>query len=280
MSNDRHDDERVSATYKRLATERTPEHLDRTILAMAAKNAKKPAYSRWIRWSRPAAWAATITLCLAISLELARDPALDMSAETISPASAPVLDERKRDNDARNDAIEQNLANEPDSAIEQDRLEPDELVKDRYSTKEERSMSIKPADLERQHEVAESIAESAAFEKTSLARSASKQSFDEPATVVAEPESDVQKSNIMMQSAPAVEEVLPAPARAMEAEVMSGATMADEFAAYDSTCSVEVRSNADDWLDCIKDLETNGLHDAATAERELLIDTFPDFKLP
>ncbi len=59
-------DPEVSALYRELATERTPERLDRAVLKAAAV---RPAPKPWPRWTRPAAWAATIGLSLAIVLE-------------------------------------------------------------------------------------------------------------------------------------------------------------------------------------------------------------------
>ena len=64
MSNEPYNDDKVSQAYRSLADEKTPAHLDRKILEMAAAEAQQPRYSRWMAWSRPLAWAATITLCL------------------------------------------------------------------------------------------------------------------------------------------------------------------------------------------------------------------------
>lgn len=220
MSNDRHPDERVSAAYKELASERTPRHLDQRVLAMAADAAKKPLYSRWMAWSRPVAWAATITLCLAITLELVRDPAVDVAVEANSPASAPTVNEYQRGNDA---AVEKDLANRPGVASEVFVPENREANRNKISAKEEIGLSMKTA---------------------------------------------------------------PVRARAQDAQLMSGAAMSDEaaisdeLATYDSACPAAVRAVASDWLACILELEAAGREDASASERELLIDTFPDFKLP
>ena len=284
MSNDQHEDKRVSAAYKDLARERTPEHLDQKVLAMAAGATRKPVYSRWLAWSRPAAWAATITLCLAITLELAQGPAMDVSVEANRPASVPAADEYKRDND---DAVEQDLASRQGTASEPLRLDDQDLAKDKALAKEEVAASIKPGDMELQRELAESIANSAASEKTSLARSAAKQSHNEPAPILAEPEAEARDTAVAFEAEPSMEtpaamemSLAPSRARAEEAALMSNAAMSDDFSAEESVCSAEVRAIADDWLDCILELEADGRGDAAATERELLIDTFPDFKLP
>lgn len=142
---------------------------------------------------------------------------MTVSVDSSSPTAKPEMEEmeeNKRDND-------------------------ESLSKDKELANEERDLVLKREDLELQQEVAESIAETAASEKTSRARSASKQSFSEPAPVAA------------------------------------SYTEVD-----DSSCAAEVRAAPGDWLDCIVELEAAGLDAAATAEREQLIDTFPDFKLP
>lgn len=256
MSNDRHQDKRVSDAYKELANERTPEHLDQKILEMAAGATRKPRYSRWLAWSRPVAWAATITLCLAITLELAQDTAMTVSVDSTGPAGSPERQEIKRDND-------QNVS------------------KDKVPAQEERALILKKEDVELQQEVAESIAETAASEKTSLARSASKQSFNEPAPVEMTPAAETSNADVELQ-APATDAALPAATRARRADAspVSGVTASRYAAADDSRCPAEIRAAANDWLDCILELEAAGLDAAATAERELLIDTFPDFKLP
>ena len=65
----RTDDPRVSAAYRELADERSPEHLDHIILN-AARGAARPRWNKAIAWLRPAAWVATIGVCLAIVLEI------------------------------------------------------------------------------------------------------------------------------------------------------------------------------------------------------------------
>jgi hypothetical protein len=63
----------VGETYREIAQERTPEHLDKSVLDAAAR-AARPRYSRLISWTRPVAWAATIMLSLALVLELTQSP--------------------------------------------------------------------------------------------------------------------------------------------------------------------------------------------------------------
>jgi type II secretory pathway component PulM len=151
MSNEPHKDDSVSTAYRDLAQERTPEHLDRKILAMAAKSAQQPSYSRWIRWARPVAWAATIVLCLAITLELAWQPAVQTPAGSPS-TTLPQLQKQEASQQVHGPAP---TAARPDAD---------------------------KADAELQQEVAESIANTDAAEKAGVARSASMQAVESVAS--------------------------------------------------------------------------------------------------
>lgn len=62
-------DPRVSAAYRDMADERAPEHLDHVVLN-AARGAAKPRWKSAVAWLRPAAWVATIGVCLAIVIEI------------------------------------------------------------------------------------------------------------------------------------------------------------------------------------------------------------------
>ena len=109
----RHSDtsELVSETYRAFADERTPEHLNRAVLRDAAK-AARPRYLRSVSWTRPLAWAATITLSVALVLEVSNLPApgpeafdgtsnklelqqseMDAAAGAADDARKPVLEE-------------------------------------------------------------------------------------------------------------------------------------------------------------------------------------------
>ena len=109
----RHSDtsELVSETYRAFADERTPEHLNRAVLRDAAK-AARPRYLRSVSWTRPLAWAATITLSVALVLEVSnlpepgpeafdvtsnklelQQPDPDTAAGAVDDARNPVLEE-------------------------------------------------------------------------------------------------------------------------------------------------------------------------------------------
>lgn len=76
MSNERepmNGDDRISATYRDLATERAPDTLDRRILAEARRGAAT-RYGMLRGWTRPVAWAAMIGISLAIVLQVSQTP--------------------------------------------------------------------------------------------------------------------------------------------------------------------------------------------------------------
>jgi hypothetical protein len=87
MSNQRKDagkDPLVTDIYEELASERAPDHLNERVLRLAKGNGRT-RYSVVRAWTRPAAWAATIGLSLAIVLELTRLPPIDIEG---TPAEA------------------------------------------------------------------------------------------------------------------------------------------------------------------------------------------------
>lgn len=74
----------VSQTYRESASEHVPEALDRAVLSEANKHSSN-RYSRSLIWLRPMAWAATISLCLAIVVEINSVPQPE-SVEFARPA--------------------------------------------------------------------------------------------------------------------------------------------------------------------------------------------------
>jgi hypothetical protein len=81
----------VSETYREIAHDRAPGHLDKTVLDAAAK-AVRPRYSLLITWTRPAAWAATIMLSVALVLEFSQTPVLQPpKMDALAPSDAQEL---------------------------------------------------------------------------------------------------------------------------------------------------------------------------------------------
>jgi hypothetical protein len=256
MSNDRHHDEQVSAAYQDLAKERTPEHLDHQVLRMAKANAERPQYSRWTAWSRPLAWAATVALCLAITLEVTQVTTPDPMATETGPAEVA--------------APASLLAPEPQ--------------KDKREQKSEQDMDEQ---LELSKSTSDSMADAISSDKNSAARSAAKQTVSEPAAA------GRMRQSADLAEAESIEEGTVAPAMSFEvkeanelrreAGSVSAGYAASQALAADmpvSECPEEARSKPESWLECIKTLEASGDVEAAIRQRENLIEVFPDFKLP
>jgi len=68
----------VTQTYREVADQCAPEHLNQAILKEAT-NVARPRYSRLITWTRPMAWAATVMLSVALVLELSKVPAPELA---------------------------------------------------------------------------------------------------------------------------------------------------------------------------------------------------------
>lgn len=93
----------VSETYRDLASEESPQHLDRAILEQA-RTAARPRYARVRAWSRPLAWAATVALSIALVLHLTLTPEVPLApgpsdAEELVPRDSDLL--RQADDMAR-----------------------------------------------------------------------------------------------------------------------------------------------------------------------------------
>jgi len=78
----------VTRTYREVADQCVPEHLNRAIL-QEATSAARPRYSRLITWTRPMAWAATVMLSVALVLEVTQAP----EPEAVIPDSSPNIPE-------------------------------------------------------------------------------------------------------------------------------------------------------------------------------------------
>jgi hypothetical protein len=139
MTDERPENEMVSASYRELAGERAPAHLDQEILQLAASHAEHADYARSVNWTRPLAWAATIALCLAITLELTRVPAPE---DIASPPEAKIF------HDTDDAATGQSVAEQSAVATEEsadvgptEKLESASATADTFSDDREREAS-------------------------------------------------------------------------------------------------------------------------------------------
>ena len=234
MSNDRHQDEQLSAAYQSMARERTPEHLDQKVLRMAKANAERPQYSRWIAWSRPLAWAATVALCLAITLEVTQVTTPDNVATETAP--------------------------EEDSSAAA--MIAPELQKDKQEQTSKTSNSMTDAISAEKHSPARSVATEFSSGPAPAVQLRQSADFAEAQSM----EEDKETSELGREYGPTAAGRASSMALAADMPV--------------NECAEEIRLEPGSWLKCIIALEAAGDAEAATRQRENLIEVFPDFKLP
>jgi len=242
MTEARLQDDEVSAAYSELAVEHCPAELSEKILRMAAQQAQHRGYKRSLRWTRPFAWAATIALCLAITLELARTPQPDAVEEPPSSRSRSYID---------------NPASSPPEAQAASSASAGEVS---AATESEPAATADVAAAETAEKFAEerTARNEAGAPALQDLESAARDKLEAPDEEVVSPQNDPKKAIIMRQSA----------ARLSAAVAPTAA------------CTEQERAAPESWLQCIRALEERGDIEQASQEREALIEVFPDFKMP
>ena len=221
INSDEPGDPRVSAAYRQMADERTPEHLDHVILN-AARSAAKPRWNRAVAWLRPAAWVATIGVCLAIVIEIALLPDPEPAEfDSAPPAAAPPA------------------ASSPAAANRFEKTAP-------QTAKPAAARTVhKPAPLPSAHPQGRPDE----AEMSDRARELHQRALQEDTAPA-----------MLLRSAPATSPV--------------------EEAVTERYCDETATADPNTWLECILELERQGLHEAARLERERLALTFPPAELP
>ncbi|MGI9271145.1 MAG: hypothetical protein ACR2QT_05175 [Woeseiaceae bacterium] len=268
MTDERLNDEDVSARYREVANETTPTYLDDKIMRMAANKAEHPQYSRSVSWTRPLAWAATIALCLAITLEVSRGPdlapvvsepaisgradaAMDMlEAEAPAPARnvAPQKIEQAKTQPAAGPADEASIGNSLDKRVaDEPRLAEPQAVEPQATTRERRANGPVERD-----EVEEAFA-SAPLE------------FEVKDADVMRRVEDLASIKNGTNNEPLPEEI---------------SVTASSALAVPGRCPDQAKEDPESWMACIDALKEAGDSEAALREEEALIAVYPDFKVP
>jgi hypothetical protein len=244
-------DESVARAYREIADERTPGHLDRAVLAKAAR-ASRPGYARSRAWTRPLAWAATIVLSVAIVLEFTRTPAPEDVASWEAPA--PLGEARSlarpdpsgpRDNDA------------PAAGRAADLL-PDTREKSSPARKTSAPIAVGTMEAARKHEAA--VPDS------------------EPAPVAADVGAGEAELADRAREMDALQD--PPSRRAFSLQAPAAAIDPAPSGVDAARCSPESSRQPSTWLACIEEMERAGLVDEAADERRRLHEAFPGFELP
>jgi hypothetical protein len=254
-------DETVSAAYRELSNERTPEHLDARILA-AARDATRSPYSRSIRWTRPLAWAATIALSLAVLLQMTELPAPNGESLAVPTVPVPEASRLQEPGGAAPTATPQRQDNQRKDADEAALLP---VVKEAQSRSA--SDTVSPAAALTDTTVSERFEEAQDVTVPPAP--------EQPPRAFAGPEVD------LLQEAEALAETRNGnPLEAGQARARSFAAAASLDAATIERCSDESRAAAETWFDCVERLRNAGLDAAADEELEQLLAAFPDFERP
>ncbi len=255
-------DAEISARYRELAQERTPEHLDKAVLRAAAE-AARPRYSRLRSWTRPLAWAATVVLSVALVLEVSKLPTPD-SAVFEAPAG--------------------------DRALESSAAEKQDVPAPHPDTEALKTATPEPATP------AQSLEETPAASGTaSVGRAASPQpppisAPDErqrPVTAAAPQLEQLRpkETDMLLRAEEQARHRIGESKRSAgqpeltdTVSVQAFGVAADEADA--ARCDESSAATPETWLECIAELEALGQTEAAQFERERLLQTFPDFELP
>lgn len=244
----------VSQAYRDLADERTPEYLDQTILRAAVKEAR-PRYSRFIAWTRPMAWAATVMLSVAIVLEVADTPSPDVMSfdETID-----TLEFQAPETDAKEDG--------PSDSLAESLVPTSELTKKQSNDMRQKATAIAEQEFALQQPVARERAEL-------LSDSAEFKTKNEDMLRQAGEMARVRVGNNDQPS--------PAVSADAEQEFATGRSLASAAAisAPAADCDEDAVATPQTWFECIIALEDAGRDDAAREQRAMLAKAFPDFEL-
>ena len=245
----------VSESYREVATEQAPARLNERILRMATGKAAIPqqrsAYAFAAAWLRPAAWAATIGLSLAIVLEITQEPIVrpaTLAATSAAPAEGAVAGRLE----------------EAQTKVDFEAELP--LV--------DQSPATVVAPPKRQVVASESVAKpfdnrgDVAYVTTDESRNLAKTSADEQFKPRDRDILRDAENQVLLRSGPNLQQEAFALASAVEKKE------SDEPGA----CDNESRETAESWYACIKALRESGFTDDADSEHDEFILKFPDFE--
>ena len=284
-------DKLVSETYRELADEQTPEHLNRAVLQMAAGksthgNALRSVFAIWMK---PVAWAATIALSLAVVLEFtdlpselsqpaSLTPARESLKETFSPKDADILDK------AEQRAL---LQDGPDSVADSELKAPVELTEfetkgnvmpfsaaapgtNQPSAKKQRLRDDALAEMDAAVPVRR---EAAPTETPSAARSLaqSEAQSEAPSEMPALEEIIIEQSADFAITTDDYSPAEIASTTAIAAGLSASKVMADSV----SECTPVARLAVQSWLECIASLRAAGASEVADIEYQAFSDEYP-----
>lgn len=270
----------VTQTYRDVADERAPDHLDRAVLKEAA-SAARPSYSRLRSWTRPMAWAATVMLSVALVLEVSKVPGpQSVNFDGATPefeVERPALG-TPEELDATDDA--------PAEPVEVEMIDSDAFEETPApATSLGRSSNVAPgAAVQAEPPKATSVAPVPVLQKRQRfeIRQDPVEQQNKPAPASSVDEFKLKDADMLrraedmarMQSGENNESSLVS--SAADADVAALGVVAE--AAEVKECDAATMRTPQTWFECIEKLEDVGRVDEARRERTLLQNAFPDFK--
>jgi len=262
-------DDLVSETYRELGTETVPEHLNQRILRTASDGGKQsPARGiLFAAWLKPAAWAATIALSLAIVLESSQVPTVPVLSDDV-PATESMREEAFVEEVLLIDSVAiekvENRARAESARIRQ-RVSADELKRSATTHDEVEAFSREPEALSREpKDKLDSVAapqqsgQPPSPSPTTAATSAeAERAADLPAAserVADRPEKSKRGIDIPANKQP-----------------MASFSLMSEQSDTDDFCDATTRVSEEGWLACIENLRRSGNEEAADREFEAFI---------
>lgn len=243
-------DTRVSETYRELSAPRVPDHLNQTILRMAANKSPGKGNLLFAAWVKPVTLAATIALSLAIVLQLTEVPTPPVQMELVPETDSP----NRAEGRARSQLQRSPMPVREDESTPADGDFIEELVlKDTDRAKSEAkgkndSFAASPA----------AASPAAAALPAARKRGADVADTNQPAAMSLE--SDQAMAERLIETEP------------VGSIAVTGARFESSVAAG---CDEIARQSADTWLDCIDNLRESGLTLDADREYEALILEYP-----
>lgn len=288
-------DPEVSASYREIAREQTPEALNAAVLRQAAASVAG-AKSTSVRWLRPMAWAATIGLSLALVLELSNVPVVpqDDFAAIRAPEMPASMPARRRDEgrislDNATGLVSADLAEAEAEAPVAEVVEeapvaeaPVEVAATPAAASEVLKKELAPINSAPAGAIGTLAASGAAVADDA------RDEIDAEGLQLRDRDSDSSARSAPLAATAVAAFQVDSPAITEEAksryaigEKRSGAyadePVADELVA-EEPCDDNARAEAASWLECILELEEAGDAETALEQRELLREAFPDFK--
>ncbi len=258
------DDRLVSTTYRDVADERAPEHLNHSILQQAATTAQ-PRYARSMSWMRPMAWAATIGLSLAIVLEITQVPQPQTSEYGLATDSVIEPAETAR---AREDAKSIEILEES--------VQHDSLVQIESDSRAKADTGFAAtARLPAAEQPVSTPAMEKKLEDTPMPVQA-RQKASKPmlADTFYGDESDDDQAADQENSA---DPLVAGNAASLDATRLSDAPTAAMVQEKNPGCDAIAVETPDSWHECVAALAELGFIDEANDQLEQLKETFPDF---